>query len=479
MHRLPMHACMRPSLRASTAAPWAARRGCQTAPAATTPFQLDALPPHLQEEFDVDANRRALRHLLRSRSASRPGADLVIAPSSVHAVVWRCTRCRTQWSARPADRTHAQTADAHRCPTCYSSEAAPAASAGSRDAGVGVHAAAAASAQPGPSSAGALAGRSGSSLLCDVYPLLAAQWDEHRNGLLQNRVLQSATEVHTSSSAKVWWRCPLCCTPWLEAVSSRVARHAVLTQLQQQQHKKSAQRSTQLDKGAGSDAVVPLCPSCERRGAAAARGGTGVRPPRRWLADDALLLGEALLRPDHNPREIALTSEMMLQWRCSSCQFEYAATVANRFLRHERCPQCSGRTKTMMNLLVVQRPDVVQEVSKHISRTRLRHVTVHDDVELPFVCRNCFSPYCMTARARCAVPRGVPACSKCFLTHTQVLTEAQQQQQQRHGGVAALSARARRRVRQKALKLSRSSRHADHLAATASELSHRDAAIKD
>ncbi|GET85977.1 hypothetical protein, conserved [Leishmania tarentolae] len=439
-------------------------------------FQLERLPPQLQREFDVHANQRALRHLRRPKP---PGADahgaaaapfnLPVTPSSVHPVIWRCTKCQSQWSARPSDRANPQLADAHQCPRCYGGHHAPS---GSPD----TPAAPDAGAQPAASSQPSTT-PTGVGLLCDAYPLLAAQWDPLRNGLLQNQVLLSVTEVHTSSASKVWWRCPLCSSPWLESISSRVARYSLSLQ-RHSAHSKSNLSHT--DATSGSDCsrsaggLVPLCPSCERRGAGSSSTLSSAAP-RHWLADDALLLGEALLRSHQDPKRISLTSETTLQWRCRNCQFEYGATVANRFLRHERCPQCSGRFKSVHNLLVIQRPDVVREVSKHISRTRLRYITIHDDVELPFVCRTCYAPYRMTARARCAVPRGVPACSKCFLTSSQVLTEAQHQQ----GGNKLLSARARRRVRQKALQLSRSHRNREHLAATANELSHRDSALKD
>ncbi|KAG5487333.1 hypothetical protein LSCM4_07823 [Leishmania orientalis] len=447
-------------------------------PSALFRFHLERLPPQLQREFDTDANQRALRHLRRSTRAgadtgvsSAAPFDLSVTPSSVHPVVWRCTQCRSQWSARPSDRTNPQLADAHRCPQCYRGDPSPS---DPPDAPSGQYAGARRGSSPPPRTASA-----GVGLLCDVYPSLAAQWDPLRNRLLQNRVRLSLTEVHTSSASNVWWRCPLCCSPWLQSVSSRVAQYALAMQ-RHAAHRASTPSPTGPTPGDGSqgfaEELVPLCPSCERRGASASSTITSAGP-RRWLADDALLLGEALLRPDQDPHNISLTSETTLQWRCRSCQFEFAATVANRFLRHERCPQCSGRTKSMLNLLVVQRPDVVREVSKHISRTRLRHITVHDDIELPFVCRSCYAPYRMTARTRCSVPRGVPACSKCFLTSSQVLAEAQQQHQR--GGAKAFSARARRRVRERALQLSRSNRHHERLAVTANELSHRDSTLKD
>lgn len=454
-------------------------------------FNLDGLPPQLQREFDVVANERALRHLARKANTKRlkstqtlptarsvvtatsppssEPAELCITSSTVHPVMWRCEACHTQWSARPSERANPQTADAYRCPCCYG-DATPPPAATLRDAPLAEK-----SAAPSVPTAHV------SNLLCEVHPALAAQWDTHRNGLLQNSVLQDVTEVHTSSSTKAWWQCPLCRTPWLEAVSSRVARFEMATQA-----------AAAVSKSASSPDVSALvCPACERRGvsrragsvASAAQGASqsttksSMAKPRRWLSDDPLLLSEALLRPAQNPREISLTGETMLQWRCRTCQFEYGATVANRFLRHERCPQCSGKEKSMMNLLVIQRPDVVQEVSKHISRTRLRYVTVHDDVELPFVCRTCFSPYRMTARVRCAVPRGVPVCPKCFLTSSQVLAEAQQHAMK--AGMTQLTLPARRRVQKKALQLSRSNRSADRLATAANELRHRDNAMKD
>ncbi|KPA83746.1 hypothetical protein ABB37_01985 [Leptomonas pyrrhocoris] len=429
-------------------------------------FNLKSLPPQLQREFDVEANQRALRHLRRnappgdtssnSSAASAASSEVHVSAATVHKVMWRCAGCNARWSARPSDRVNPQTADAHRCPRCYGDAVRPPSASSSTHL----------SSRQQPTDATPVCP---SSLLCEAHPPLAAQWDAQRNQLLQNNVLQGVTEVHTSASTRVWWRCPLCRTPWLESVASRVTRYELALQ--------------SLRTSASATLAALVCPACERRGVSRGAASVSSGPaaastgPRRFLRDDRLLLSEALLRPSQDPAEISLTSEAMLQWRCRTCQFEYGATVANRFLRHERCPQCTGKEKSMMNLLVIQRPDVVAEVSRHVSRTRLRHLTVHDDTELPFVCRTCFSPYRMTARARCAVPRGVPACSKCFLTGTQVLAEAHQQMRQK--GAQHLTARARRRVQQKTLQLSRSNRSADRLAATANELRHRDGALKD
>lgn len=414
-------------------------------------FKTTALPPLLQREFDTEANAVALKQLALPRFRDGGGDDLtpvevVISPSTVIKVQWKCSACQTQWAARPSERADPQVGDGYGCPRC-SIDAVKAAAARSS------------------SSSSPLSSPSAFRLLHVAYPLIAAQWDQKRNQLLQNRVTQGVLAISASSSASVWWRCSLCHSPWAETVISRVRRYA------------------QRLKSAGDVSPVPLCPKCERRSDAASPASAAPPStakvascrPRRFLVEDELLLSEAVLRPDESPHEISLTSEKMLSWRCQYCQFDFQATVANRFLRHERCPQCSGQTKTPMNLLVVQRPDLVAEVSKEISRTRLASVAVFDDVELPFVCRICYTTYRMTARVRCAVPRGVPACSNCFLMQTQVAAEAAALTEPQQ----AASSRDRYQLKRKALDRSRSGRHRHRLALAAHAGRLRDRAVKN
>lgn len=551
----------------------------------TVHFDLRELPPSLCEEFDEEANRFALRHLMQRAARERGGEakheqqqhqrivspfsqfkekeavvdegsamakttvtveagedseapavphratndsslqtastySLAAPPSSpplstdsteVGAIVtlrvrsnwaqlvrWRCARCQYNWSARPQDRLDPQLSGRYGCPRCQQAALTASPHQPSRSStsvpsirtglptfdDKGATASAKTPLVRGQSASDTNRPPAGS--LVQQYPNLAAQWDLERNSLHQNRVPYRLREVPTSASCRVWWVCSLCRTPWCESVSGRVARVERWKQL----HFRHSTREVPCGE------VVALCPGCEARGAqdrlnpvktartAKTRRGSKTNEPKatpsvvRVLADDPLLMSEVCLRPQQDPHTIELTSPSVLSWHCRYCGYDYQASVANRHLRHERCPQCAGQVRTPLNLLVIQRPDVVHEVSRTISRTALSYVTVQDEKEITFVCRTCQSPYRMTARARCAVPVGGVACPKCFLALSNTVRTAV------HDGHpstphAPLSVRQRRRIKAKAKGLSRGSVSKERLLVTNNELRKRDHSLRN
>ncbi|RNF16877.1 uncharacterized protein Tco025E_05002 [Trypanosoma conorhini] len=375
----------------------------------TVKFSLGALPPKLQREFCCEENAQNLRHVTQRPpdTAADPTEKVVhVLPSWVHVVAWQCEACGCQWSARPVDRTDPQVSSFYACPKCVSGATAePTATSDSR--------------------------RSRLRRLAEVHPLLAAQWDEGRNAVLHNRVfIESVVDVPLPCSTVVWWACPHCRRSWRESVDSRVHRYE---QQQQQERKKND--------GDGGSATLPLCPSCERSGvyssprpeatlpssafaAVSSRcGENGVVGVKRFLKDDAVLLAEALLRPHEDPAALSLHSNKPLLWRCRWCTHEFTASIADRFLRYYRCPQCTGAVATPLNLLTIQRPDVVREVAQSVSRTKLLHMTIHDNTIVTFVCRTCMSPYRMSVRLRCVLQPGVTACPKCLWNRSQFAKE--------------------------------------------------------
>ncbi|KEG13956.1 hypothetical protein DQ04_00691020 [Trypanosoma grayi] len=377
-------------------------------------FSLDALPPSLQREFCHKENARNLKYLARgSTNASACSAAVVkVLPTWVHVVSWRCTACGCQWAARPVDRTDPQVSSFYACPRCVSgtppeTSATAAASTSSS------------SSLPLPSPPPTHTRR-----LAEVYPLLAAQWDECRNTVIHNRVLfESVADVPLPCSTVVWWSCPHCRRPWRESVDSRVHRHV----LRQPQHMQ------------GSSAAVPLCPSCERRGVNGSHHADAMKQKhqhpqcssnsscdvtdKRFLKDDSLLLAEAQLQPHEDPAALSLHSDKLLQWRCRWCTHEFTASIADRHHRYQRCPQCSGAVATPLNLLTIQRPDIVREVARTVPHSKLRKMTIHDDKVVTFVCRTCMSPYRMSVRLRCLLQPGATACPKCLLSRSELAKE--------------------------------------------------------
>lgn len=394
-------------------------------------FDVSLLPSHLREEFDVDANLNGLRYLTQRTTETSP--IVKVLPTWVHQVYWRCTSCSTKWSARPTERLDPQVTDCHGCPSCRKLHADSA------------------TRTPRPFTAS-------SSSLVALYPALAAQWDSTRNAHGNNIVLLHLEDVKPTDQTRVWWLCSLCATPWQESVRSRVIRYE--------------KGVKDLTTPAMRHHYVSLCAACERRGATG-RVTASVMQQRpfsvQFLSDDPLLMEEVRLQPHQDPAAMPLRSETIVSWHCRNCAYDYQASIANRYLRHERCPQCTGRVRTPYNLMTIQRPDVLEEVSKTTSRTRLSYITIYDDTEIPFVCRQCYSPYKMTARARCAVPQGAVACPKCFLAYSQSASQAAAA-----GPSTPHSSRQRWRITQAARRLSISGRGANRLEVTRNELRKRD-----
>lgn len=318
----------------------------------SSPFNLAELPDRLQAEFDVVANQRLLMHMMKS-----PNTKLKVPGSWRHPVSWKCSRCETQWVARPAHRTDYERHQAYDCPKCRSLSTS--------------------------NDAGGIAGSSQPSLLV-AFPQIAAQWDVVRNSHYTNEVKNALSDVSVHCVAEAWWKCSRCSRAWKESTRSRVMRF--------QAH---SDQSTS----------AAVCPDCD----------CASNPPSAvFLSDHHVLLTQALLRPHHNPSEVLLSSDILLPWRCPYCQHEYRTSVANRHLRGEGCPQCTGAYASPLNLLCIQRPDVLKELTASVSAAKLNGITIHDSAELPFVCRRCHSVYRMAVRSRCLLPKGTSGCSKCF-----------------------------------------------------------------
>ncbi|CCW61058.1 unnamed protein product [Phytomonas sp. EM1] len=262
----------------------------------------------------------------------------------------------------------------------------------------------------------------------------------------------------------VWFRCSLCARAWRESISSRVARY-----------ENKLEKTPRDARGE----VIQLCPSCELRGAEgrletpstnASDQRNRQASPAHFLSQDLLLMEEVCLRPDQDPSTIPLRSEQVLSWRCRYCGYQFQSSLRKRVACYEGCPQCHGKVCTPMNSLPIQRPDVVREVAKTISRTKLTKLTIFSEQEIPFVCRTCFSPYRMTPKARCMIPKGGVACPKCFLNYSQIASnEAGSESHPRR-----LTAKKRRELRDKAHRLCLSGRSKEKLEATRNEIEKRD-----
>lgn len=321
---------------------------------------------HRESFFDLSQLPERLRQEFDQDDTARTYSNIVrgrkqirVHSSWVLPISWKCQQCCHVWYARLSDRLSVNGEELSGCPHCRRRKSAS------------------------------------SPLLCAQFPSIASQWDHQRNSHHVNNVRVSLSEIQCSSSVAVWWKCDNCFRSWRESAKHRVKRFS----LQQNEEK------------------VAACPECERL-----LGIKNSLSVSAVLADDPYLLSEVRLAPHQDPKEICLNAGTLLKWHCSYCEADYTAPVANRHLYNERCPQCTGVERTPLNLLVVQRPDVVKEISSDISSTALSKLTIRDARPLTFVCRKCLSVYRMPLRTRCMVPKGYPGCPKCFLRLSASLT---------------------------------------------------------
>ncbi|ORC83900.1 uncharacterized protein TM35_000541240 [Trypanosoma theileri] len=422
-------------------------------------FSLEALPPPLQREFCCEENARDLKHLaapLEKNETTCSDVLIKVLPSWAHVVLWRCSTCSCQWAARPVDRVDPQVSAFYACPNCSSASTTTTTTTNNNN---------------NNNTISTSSSSSSSSLphlrrFADVYPLLAAQWDGCRNAMLHNRVMfESVRDVPLPCSVDSWWLCPHCHSSWKESVDSRVHRYV-------QQTEKETKRA----------AILPLCPSCEKLGvhdSSTSHIETRITNTKRnsqkklnsvemkrFLKDDALLLAEAQLQPNEDPATLPLESNKLLHWRCRSCTHEFTASIADRYLRYYRCPQCSGAVGTPLNLLSIQRPDVCREVARTVSNSKVRRLTIHDDTVITFVCRTCMSPFRMSVRLRCLLPPGRSACPKCLWSRSERAKEMAAANMQR----IASGASPMRQLKQHRLKR----RNRDTIEVTLNELLRRD-----
>lgn len=146
--------------------------------------------------------------------------------------------------------------------------------------------------------------------LAEVYPALAAEWDNDRNEL-------TPKDVSVGSRTNAWWRCATCDHMWQARVGSRTRR------------------------GDGS-----RCPAC------AVRARRVPRPGRSLAETHPHLVAE--LHPSVNPfraDEVSAGSDVAAVWQCPECDHIWSTRVSSRTrtARGTGCPRCSrarrrGRT---------------------------------------------------------------------------------------------------------------------------------------
>lgn len=334
-------------------------------------FDVSRLPHHLQAEFDEEENKKLMKHVLRNQS------PVIVSPNWLFEVAWKCSRCLYKWTARPAERLATNPTQYYGCPHC-------------REQGLNTS-------HPilrNPE----IKFQDSSALLHLAYPHLFKEW----NGIPEIQSQKPSASITflnvlTHSPVKAKWRCRRCARVWLQSVRDRVI---VLEQ---------KQRAFPDEK------VCTLCPECEMQDEN--HSSVKSRSKKMFLSDHSILLSEAQLREHQDPRTIPLTSATEISWQCPYCQWKYIAALKNRFLYQVRCPRCTGAERDHSNMLQLQRPDVLSDLSGNTPSSCFTRAT-QDVKPLSLSCKKCHTSYTINTKARCLVPPKGTSCPKCLYHQT-------------------------------------------------------------
>lgn len=151
-----------------------------------------------------------------------------------------------------------------------------------------------------------------------MFPGLAAEWDEDRNG-------RSAAQVKAGSNQKAWWVCARAGHTFQACVYHRTGR------------------------------AKSGCPYCSGRVASQGTNDLAtIRPDllSEWDFD----------RNRFKPDECAIYSNRRAWWRCKTYGHEWCAMISSRTAAHTGCPYCAGRRVSIgFNDLATLRPDLATE----------------------------------------------------------------------------------------------------------------------
>ena len=142
-------------------------------------------------------------------------------------------------------------------------------------------------------------------ILAFERPDLLEEWDFERN-----KKICTPDEVTIGSRKKVWWKCNKCHHEWEAVIYTRTHGHG--------------------------------CPRCQRQTV----GLKIVKGKCHKGINDLATVAPNLLEEWHyeknneiSPEEIAVYSNRKVWWKCKICNYEWQATVSNRY-KGSNCPNC-------------------------------------------------------------------------------------------------------------------------------------------
>lgn len=152
--------------------------------------------------------------------------------------------------------------------------------------------------------------------LAEKYPYLLDEWDYANNTVDPHELLPNSREI-------VGWVCKKCGHHWKSDIAHRTRGHG--------------------------------CTLCSKQEVVAGINDLATISPelaKEWNYDKNTL----------TPNEVAPNSNRVYWWKCSTCSYEWEATLNNRFSKKSGCPCCSGRVvKKGVNDLKTLFPDIAKD----------------------------------------------------------------------------------------------------------------------
>lgn len=334
-----------------------------------TKSNLTMTHPHLVDEWDFDGNGDLMPEQLTA------GSNKVVS--------WKCGQCGQTWLALVAKRTRE---NGTGCPFCAKKRPIP-----------------------------------GKTDLASLYPDLATEWDQERNGEL------TATDVLPHSNKKVDWKCQKCGQNWKATIFSRTRGNGCpycagklpipgKTDLATLWPSLVAEWDYEKNDGLEPTQVTPgsckqvhwICQRCGGRWEAKVYSRTSAEVTGcPYCAGKRPIPGKTDLasqRPglleewdyEHNngqtPELFVVGSEKPAYWKCLKCGRTWRATIASRTRSNGAgCPYCAGKMPILGETdLASQRPDLRLEWDYDNNNGRKpENFTINSGVKVSWKCSRC------------------------------------------------------------------------------------------
>ncbi|MBE6141340.1 MAG: hypothetical protein E7175_00595 [Erysipelotrichaceae bacterium] len=207
-----------------------------------------------------------------------------------------------------------------------------------------------------------------------VRPDLALQWDYERNGDLK------PSDVNVGADRKVWWVC-------------EKGHHYEATVYQ---------RATK-DVGKGTN-----CPICANKKVLKGYNDLATLNPIVAAEWDYERNG------DLKPSDFVVSSGKRVWWKCSTCGYEWEASIVNRSSKHNqtKCPVCTHQKVVPgINDLATQYPQLLEEWDYSKNTLNPHEISGGTNKKAWWICKECGNSWETSIPVRTKMNGGCPKCS--------------------------------------------------------------------